>query len=137
MFVITIIEILIGGSIYYIVEYKDIFVAELLLVSLCLGGSFVIIPPLFNRLFSLYIGPELFGITGISIGISNLLGPIFIKFFSSDIKSFLIVFIIGASLCVIKLIVLIFFNENKKLFEITENSVQMKAIDIPTINDDE
>ena len=137
MFVITIIEIIIGSSIYNIVEYKDMFVVELLLISICIGGSFVIIAPLFNRLFTLYIGPELYGITGISIGISNLLGPIFIKFFSSNNQSFLIIFLIGASLCAIKLVVLIFFKENQKLFEISENKVQMKAIDTPSINDDE
>ena len=137
MFVITIIEIIIGSSIYFIVEYKDIFVVELLLISICIGGSFVIIAPLFNRLFTLYIGPELYGITGISVGIFNLLGPIFIEFFSSNNQSFLIIFLIGASLSLIKLIVLIFFKENEKVFEINENKVQMKPIDVPTINDDE
>ena len=135
MFLITIIEIIIGSSIYFIVKYEDIYAFELLLVAICIGGTSTILAPTFIKIFSLFVGPELYGITGISIGISNLLGPLSYEFISEQKYSFLIIFLIGTGLCIIKFIILIFFDENKRMYDIKNNEIQMSNI-IP-INDND
>ena len=135
MFSITVIEIIVGSSIYFIVKYKDIYAIVLLLVAICMGGSATIFSPTYNKIFSLFIGPELYGITGISIGVANILGPLCFKLTSEEQNSYMIFFLIGAGLCIIKLIVLIFFDENKKMYELKNNDIQMSNI-LPT-NDNE
>ena len=38
MFLINVIEIIVGSSIYFIVKYEDIYSIELLLVAIYVGG---------------------------------------------------------------------------------------------------
>ena len=138
MYLITIIEILIGSSIYFIVKFKEIYMIELLLTAICIGGSYVILAPTFVKIFSLSIGPELYGITGISIGVANIMGPVFIEFFSADNISFLTLFFIGVGSCIVKIIDLFFFDENIRLYQINKDGVQMNIInDSFSINDSE
>ena len=117
MFIITILEIIIGSTLYFIVDYKDIYILELLFVASCIGGTYTILAPTFVKIFSLYIGTELYGITGISIGLSNIIGPLFMQLLTEENKSYLIIFLTGVGLCLIKLIILIFFDENKKMYK--------------------
>ena len=138
MFIITIIEIIVGSSLYFIIEFGILFIIELILVSLCIGGTFTILTPIFIQIFGLYVGPELYGLTGISIGISNISGPLLMGLFSSgENSSFLIMFLIGTGFCVIKLIVLIFFDENNKKYndinDIKKN-IDMEMTDNSPIN---
>ena len=138
MYLITIIEILIGSSIYFVVRFKDIYIIEFLLTAICIGGTYVILAPTFVKIFSLSIGPEIYGITGISIGVANMMGPISIEFFSADNISFLILFFIGVGLCIVKLIDLFFFDENKRIFQINKDGFQMNIINESfSINDSE
>ena len=141
MFIITIIEIIVGLSLYFIIEFGILFIIELILVSLCIGGTFTILTPIFIQIFGLYVGPELYGLTGISIGISNLSGPLLMRLFSSgENSSFLIMFLIGTGFCVIKLIVLIFFDENNKMYndinDIKKN-IDMEMTDNSPINEND
>ena len=117
MFIITIIEVTVGSTLYFMVEYEAIFVIEVLLIGACIGGNFVILAPTFKKIFGLQIGPELYGITSISIGIANISGPILTKFLLKEKKDYLISFIIATSLSGIKFIVLLFFNENPYEFK--------------------
>lgn len=133
MIVITIIEIIVGSTIYFMVKYQIIYIIELLFVALCIGGSFSIIVPAFVDIFGLFIGPELYGLAVIFISIANLLGPILITFIGKINYSYLIVFSFGAGLCIIKLIVLFFFDENQKMFDDADNI--KKKIDIEMTND--
>ena len=133
MFIITIIEITVGSSFYFIVKFEIIYIIELLLVALCIGGTFTILTPIFVKIFGLFVGPELYGLTGISIGISNLLGPVLMKIISGNDYSFLIIFLIGTGFCIIKLIVVIFFDENQKMYD-DINDIK-KNIDVEMIND--
>ena len=141
MFIITIIEIIVGSSLYFIIEFGILFIIELILVSLCIGGTFTILTPIFIQIFGLYVGPELYGLTGISIGISNISGPLLMGLFSSgENSSFLIMFLIGTGFCVIKLIVLIFFDENNKMYndinDIKKN-IDMEMTDNSPINEND
>jgi len=140
MYIITGIEIIVGISFYFIVKIEIIYIIELLLIALCIGGTFAILTPIFINVFGLFVGPELYGLTGISIGFSNVLGPFLLELFSEDNSSFLIIFLIGTGLCIIKLIVLIFFDENKKMYndidDVTKN-IDMQMISNDSINDDE
>ena len=128
MFIITFIEILIGLTIYFMVNFDKIFIFELLLTSICMGGTYVILAPMFIKIFSLSIGTELFGLTGISIGVANIMGPILIQFFSRDQSSFLIVFLTGVGLCFMKLFALYHFDEKTKISEINKNGIRMNII---------
>ena len=114
MIVITIIEIIVGSTIYFMVKYQIIYIIELLFVALCIGGSFSIIIPAFIDIFGLVIGPELYGLSLIFISIANLLGPILITLIGKDEYSYLIIFSFGAGLCIIKLIVLFFLMKIKR-----------------------
>ena len=140
MYIITGIEIIVGISFYFVVKIEIIYIIELLLIALCIGGTFAILTPIFINVFGLFVGPELYGLTGISIGFSNVLGPFLLELFSEDNSSFLIIFLIGTGLCIIKLIVLIFFDENKKMYndidDVTKN-IDMQMISNDSINDDE
>ena len=85
-----------------------------MLISACLGGHFAILSPVFNKVFGLEKGPEMYGLTGNFIGIASVSGPLMSNFILKEKKDFLIVFLIGGALCVVKFVVLIFFNENVK-----------------------
>ena len=65
MFIITIIEIIVGSSFYFIVKFEIIYIIKLLLVALCIGGTFTILTPIFVKIFGLFVGPELYRLTGI------------------------------------------------------------------------
>ena len=124
MFIISIIEMGIAGSVYFIVEYHIIYVIEVSLIACCLSGTFTTITPLFNKVFGKENGAEMYGLTGFSIGIASFCGPILIKIIipKSDsetkkddpsIKNYLYLYIVGGVICFIKFIVLIFFKEDE------------------------
>ena len=112
MFIITGIEIAISISLYFTVKITILYILSILLISACIGGHFSILSPVFNKIFGMERGPEMYGLTGIFIGIASICGPLMTKFLLNDVKDFLVVFLIGGVLCVIKLIVLFFFDEN-------------------------
>ena len=114
MFIITIIEVTVGSTLYFMVEYEAIFVIEVLLIGACIGGNFVILAPTFKKIFGLQIGPELYGITGNFIGFASLCGPLMTNFILKTKKDFLIVFLIGGGLCMIKLYFTLMFDEDDK-----------------------
>jgi len=117
MFIITIIEVTVGSTLYFIANIEPLFVIEVLLIGACIGGNFVILAPTFKKIFGLQIGPELYGITSISIGIANISGPILTKLLLNQIEDYLIAFIIATSLSGIKLIILFFFDEKPYEFK--------------------
>ena len=112
MFFITGIEIIIASTFYFCSKYAPLYIISVLLVSACIGGHFAILSPVFNKIFGLERGPEMYGVTGNFIGIASICGPIFTNFILNDTPDFLVVFLVGGGLCIIKLIILIFFDEN-------------------------
>ena len=118
MFVITIIEIGIAGSIYFLVKYPIIYVIENALIACCISGTFTTITPLFNKIFGKSYGAEMYGLTGFFVGLAS-------------IKNYLYLYITGGGICAIKIIVLIFFNENEKYIF----SSKITPLDIPDIDE--
>ena len=117
MFAITSIEVTVGVLLYFVVSYDAIFVICVLCIGACIGGNFVILAPTFKKIFGLQIGPELYGITSIAIGISNLCGPILTTLILEENKDYLIAFLIGASLSFGKIILLLFFKETEYIYK--------------------
>ena len=114
MFTIAFIEISIAGSFYFTVKINEIYFISVLLISLCIGGHFSILAPLFNKVYGVDIGPQCYGICGFFIGLSNLTGPLLCAFFLKEKSHFLIAFLFGGSFVIIKIVCLFFFNENEK-----------------------
>jgi MFS family permease len=110
MIIITIIEIFVAGSIDFFVINDVIYFIYIFLVLLCIGGTFSLLAPEFNKIFGLLVGPECYGITAVWIGFTNLIGPLLIKFATNYYR---IILIIGGSFCVIKLIIVMCFDDQK------------------------
>ena len=70
--------------------------------------------PLFNKVYGVAIGPQIYGICGIFIGLANLTGPLLCAFFLEEKSDFLVAFLIAGSIIIIKIICLILFDENEK-----------------------
>lgn len=113
MYIITLLEIFISASFYFFAKNDYIFILYIILILICIGGSFSVLAPEFNKIFGIYHGAEIFGITGIWIGIANLIGPLLAKYILKNNRDYAIAFLIGGSLCVIKLGILIFFIEER------------------------
>ena len=114
MFIITGIEIIIAGTLYITVQNDILYIISVLLISACIGGHFAILSPTFNKIFGLEKGPEMYGLTGNFIGIASVSGPLMSNFVLEEKKDFLVVFLVGGALCIVKFVILIFFNENEK-----------------------
>ena len=104
MLFITILEIIIASTFYFCAKNAALYIISVLLVSACIGGHFAILSPVFNKIFGLERGPEMYGVTGNFIGIASICGPIFTNFILNDTPYFLVVFLVGGGLCIIKLI---------------------------------
>ena len=113
MIIISIIEIAICGSIYFVSHIPALFVIENLLVATCLSGTFTTITPLFNKVFK-NLGAEMYGITGFLIGLASFLGPILTKLLIKRDADYIIIYSIGGGICLIKFIALFFFDENSE-----------------------
>ena len=115
MYLITLFEIFSSCALYFSVQNDILYIMVVLLVAICLGGTFSVISPTFTKIFGIDIGPRLFSLSGSLIGISQFCGPIMIKFILAKKFDYLIAFLIGGSICVLKLISLFFFDENEKV----------------------
>lgn len=113
MVIISIIEMTISATIYFLADYPSIFVIENLLVATCLSGTFTTITPLFNKIFN-KLGAEMYGLTGFFIGLASFLGPVLTKILIKDDSDYLIIYLIGGVICLIKFIALLFFDENSE-----------------------
>ena len=114
MAVIACIEVIVASSFYFIVKYDVLFTFCVLLIAACIGGHFSILAPLFNKVYGVAIGPQTYGICGFFIGVSNLSGPLLCMFLLKKNIHFLIAFLFGGSLVMIKIFCLIMFDENEK-----------------------
>ena len=120
MSVIAFIEIIIAASFYFIVKINILYLICVLLIAFCIGGHFSILAPLFNKVYGVSIGPQIYGICGLFIGLANMTGPLLCAFFLKEKTDFLVAFLIAGSLVIIKIICLFFFDENEK-YKFDEN----------------
>ena len=86
MIIITLIEIIISITIQFSVHNSFLYAISILAIAACIGGHFAILAPTFNKVFGLGLGPELYGITGIFIGIASISGPLLTNFILKDEK---------------------------------------------------
>ena len=100
---ITIIEMIISASLYFIAKYEIILTIAILLLLVCVGGNFAIIPPVYNKIYGISYGPEMYGILGIWIGVAYLIGSLLSKFVLEKDFDYLLAFSIGGGLCFIKI----------------------------------
>ena len=94
--------------------YKGLFVFCILLIATCIGGHFSILAPLFNKVYGVEIGPQCYGFCGFCIGLSNLIGPLLCMFILKKKTDFLIAYLFGGTLVLIKIFCLFMFDENEK-----------------------
>ena len=116
IFFISTIEIIISASISFITLNDIILIILIVLVIICIGGTFSILPPEYNKIFGLCFGAEFYGITGIYIGTVNFIGTILSKFLLVKELYYKIAFFIGGILCVTKMCILIFSKEKKYIY---------------------
>ena len=114
MMIIAFMEISIAASFYFIVSINILYLICVLLISLCIGGHFSLLAPLFNKVYGVAIVPQINGICGIFIGLSNLTGPLLCAFFLKENSDFLISFLIAGSIVIVKIFCLFLFDENEK-----------------------
>ncbi len=115
MYIITGIEILIAGSLYFSAMNDSLYILFILSIGICIGGNLSILAPEFNRKFGIFFGPEIYGICGIFIGISNLASCLLTKFLFLEKFHYVLGYLIGGSLCICKLGILIFFFDKQPL----------------------
>lgn len=134
MYIIVSIEIISSSILYFTVEYDALYILIVLLIAACLGGNFVCIIPLYTQVYGMDAGPRMYALTGAIIGMSQFCCPLLLKFLLSDKKDYLIIFLIGGGLCVIKLIALIFFNDNEKVNVTIEDTADSTENEIKNDN---
>lgn len=113
LYFITIIEIIIAGSFYFIAMNQIILLIYIFFVLICIGGTFSILSPEFNRIFGLLNGIEIYGIISFFIGTAHFIGCIFSRFLLKKNIHYILSFLILGSFCVIKIGILMFYEENK------------------------
>ena len=114
MSIISGIELIIAATFYFSVNYDILYVISVLLIAACIGCHFSILSPCFNKIFGLEVGPEMYGLTGNFIGIASICGPIMTKFIIQAKEDYLYAFLAGGTLCLVKIFVLLVFDENDK-----------------------
>ena len=136
-FIICSFELGVSATIYYFADNPYVFVIENMLIALSLSGSTMLIP-LFHKIFGKDFGAELYGLTGIFIGLASLIGPFLIKLIVKDVEDYLTVYYIGVGLSLIKTIALICFKENKPyIFENGQINEDKNALSISIPRDSE
>ncbi len=148
MSVIAAVEVILAGSFYFIVQYDLLYIFCVLLIAACIGGHFSILAPLFNKVYGVEVGPQAYGLCGFFIGGANLTGPLLCMFLLKKNTDFLIAFLIGGTLVMIKIFCLFIFDEEEKfnfdeikvdddIGEIVRESKNSEDQNINVINEDE
>ena len=115
MIIIASIEIISSSLLYFTVKFDLLYIFIILTIAACLGGNFVCIIPLYTQIYGMDAGPRMYALTGAIIAMGQFCGPLLVKFFLSEKKDYLVTFLFGGTLCVIKLIFLIFFDDKEKI----------------------
>ena len=102
---ITIIEIIISASLYFITINDIILIVLILLILLCIGGNLAILPPMYNKVYGISYGAEMYGIAAIWIGVAHLTGSLLSHFILKKDFDYLLAFSIGGGLCFLKIII--------------------------------
>ena len=115
LFFILFIQLIISLSIYFIAYYKFliIYIIENLIIAILNSGIFTLLAPTFSKIFGIKYGADIFGITGITVGISCFGGPIIAKFVIKENRDYLILYLSCAGVILVTIGFLVFFKEEK------------------------
>ena len=127
--VFTLLEIIIPIIIVFI-TVNDLFYYLISLFGLFVFASIqVLLYSELTRIFGIHSGPELLSINLAFIGIFNLTILCLKTFIGEEISKFNIIYILGAIICFIKLIVIFFFDENMFFASLNSKEDLIKTID--------
>lgn len=141
-FLIAFVEIFDISSIYLITENNFIFSLEILFMGFCLGATISSLLPFFTKVFGKNYGIEIFGLTRIFVGLSSLVGSLACKLIIKEEKDYFKVYLLGASINLVVLIILPFYNENENFIFKDRRFKGLQSISfiqrkpsIPTVDD--
>ena len=127
--VFTLLEIIIPIIIVFI-TVNDLFYYLISLFGLFVFASIqVLLYSELTRIFGIHSGPEILSINLAFIGIFNLTILCLKTFIGEEISKFNIIYILGAIICFIKLIVIFFFDENMFFASLNSKKDLIKTID--------
>ena len=127
--VFTLLEIIIPIIIVFI-TVNDLFYYLISLFGLFVFASIqVLLYSELTRIFGIHSGPEILSINLAFIGICNLTILCLKTFIGEEISKFNIIYILGAIICFIKLIVIFFFDENMFFASLNSKEDLIKTID--------
>ena len=127
--VFTLLEIIIPIIIVFI-TVNDLFYYLISLFGLFVFASIqVLLYSELTRIFGIHSGPEILSINLAFIGIFNLTILCLKTFIGEEILKFNIIYILGAIICFIKLIVIFFFDENMFFASLNSKEDLIKTID--------
>ena len=127
--VFTLLEIIIPIIIIFI-TVNDLFYYLISLFGLFVFASIqVLLYSELTRIFGIHSGPEILSINLAFIGIFNLTILCLKTFIGEEISKFNIIYILGAIICFIKLIVIFFFDENMFFASLNSKEDLIKTID--------
>jgi MFS-type transporter involved in bile tolerance (Atg22 family) len=111
--IISCIEITVSWTIYFSAQSDALFIIENLLVACSLSGTFTTITPLFNKVFGKELATEIYGLTGFFIGVASFVGPLLTKIMINEDEDYLMVYMIGGGICLMKFMALLCFKEDE------------------------
>lgn len=82
------------------------------------------LPPTYNKVFGYKNGADIYGVAGILVGISSVIGPVLMEFILVDTTSkedYLIIFMFGSGCLIVGIVVLITFTDEKYHYGNGEN----------------
>ena len=127
--VFSLLEIIIPIIIVFI-TVNDLFYYLISLFGLFVFASIqVLLYSELTRIFGIHSGPEILSINLAFIGIFNLTILCLKTFIGEEISKFNIIYILGAIICFIKLIVIFFFDENMFFASLNSKEDFIKTID--------
>ena len=127
--VFTLLEIIIPIIIVFI-TVNDLFYYLISLFGLFVFASIqVLLYSELTRIFGIHSGPEILSINLAFIGIFNLTILCLKTFIGEEISKFNIIYILGAIICFIKLLVIFFFDENMFFASLNSKEDLIKTID--------
>ena len=127
--VFSLLEIIIPIIIVFI-TVNDLFYYLISLFGLFVFASIqVLLYSELTRIFGIHSGPEILSINLAFIGIFNLTILCLKTFIGEEISKFNIIYILGAIICFIKLIVIFFFDENMFFASLNSKEDLIKTID--------
>jgi MFS family permease len=120
MFAILTMEFTVACSIYYIAYNPILYIFENLLIALCVGGTFVMLIPCFSHIFGVKNGPKIYGLTGILVGLSSMIGPIVSELIVKTKVDYLKLYLIGGGFVFVNIIVCLLFEEKPYVYTNTK-----------------